>query len=98
VVTFATYAPLREEPPIFIGPQNSKRRRNQIMKTTNVMMLVMTIAVALFTLIPNLSWAEDGAALYKAKMRHVPRRGCDGKTCCQDSEPGFGRSQEDVRR
>jgi mono/diheme cytochrome c family protein len=37
------------------------------MKTTKMMVLVMTIAVALFILIPNLSWAEDGAALYKAK-------------------------------
>jgi mono/diheme cytochrome c family protein len=37
------------------------------MKTRKLMMLVMTIAVALFILIPNLSWAEDGAALYKAK-------------------------------
>ena len=27
------------------------------MKTTKLMMLVMTIAVALFILIPNLSWA-----------------------------------------
>jgi len=38
------------------------------MKTTKLVMLVMTIAVALFILIPNLSWAAgDGAALYKAK-------------------------------
>ena len=37
------------------------------MKTTKLVMLVLTIAVALFILIPNLSWAEDGAALYKAK-------------------------------
>ena len=38
------------------------------MKTTKLVMLVMTIAVALFTLIPNLSWAaDDGATLYKAK-------------------------------
>ena len=38
-------------------------------------MLVMTIAVALFILIPNLSWAaDDGATLYKAKcaMCHGP--------------------------
>ncbi|MGA2981831.1 MAG: cytochrome c [Terriglobales bacterium] len=44
------------------------------MKTTKLMVLVMTIAVALFILIPNLSWAEDGAALYKAKcaMCHGP--------------------------
>ena len=44
------------------------------MKTTKLMMLVLTIAVTLFILIPNLSWAEDGAALYKAKcaMCHGP--------------------------
>jgi competence protein ComGC len=35
------------------------------MKTTKLVMLVMTIAVALFILIPNLSWAEDGAASTK---------------------------------
>jgi mono/diheme cytochrome c family protein len=38
------------------------------MKTSKLVMLVMTIAVALFILIPNLSWAaDDGASLYKAK-------------------------------
>jgi len=37
------------------------------MKTMKVAMLVLTIAVALFILLPNLAWAEDGAALYKAK-------------------------------
>jgi mono/diheme cytochrome c family protein len=38
------------------------------MNTTKLMMLVMTIAVALFILIPNMSWAaDDGASLYKAK-------------------------------
>jgi mono/diheme cytochrome c family protein len=38
------------------------------MKTSKLVMLVMTIAIALFTLIPNLSWAaDDGASLYKAK-------------------------------
>src|SRR5690242_18135413 len=42
--------------------------RKAIMKTTKIAMLILTIAVALFVLIPNLSWAaEDGAALYKAK-------------------------------
>jgi mono/diheme cytochrome c family protein len=41
---------------------------NEIMKTTKLVLLVMTIAVALFILIPNLSWAaDDGATLYKAK-------------------------------
>ncbi len=38
------------------------------MKTTKLVMLVMTIAVALFMLIPNLSWAaDDGATIYKTK-------------------------------
>ncbi len=38
------------------------------MKTTKLVMLVMTIAIALFMLIPNLSWAaDDGATIYKAK-------------------------------
>ena len=37
------------------------------MKTTKLVLLVMTIAVALFVLIPNLSWAEDGATVYKTK-------------------------------
>jgi cytochrome c553 len=46
---------------------NFTRRRNEIMKTTKLVMLVMIIAVTMFILIPNLSWADDGAALYKAK-------------------------------
>jgi cytochrome c553 len=38
------------------------------MKTTKLVTLVTAIAIALFTLIPNLSWAaDDGAGLYKAK-------------------------------
>ena len=37
------------------------------MKTTKLVILVATIAIALFVLIPSLSWAEDGASLYKAK-------------------------------
>ncbi len=38
------------------------------MKTTKLLMLVMTIAVTLFILIPNLSWAaDDGATIYKSK-------------------------------
>ena len=43
------------------------------MKTTKLVMLVMTIAVALFILIPNLSWAaDDGATIYKAKCAVMP--------------------------
>jgi cytochrome c553 len=48
--------------------------RKAIMKTMKIAALVLTIAVALFVLIPSLSWAEDGAAIYKAKcaMCHGP--------------------------
>jgi len=35
--------------------------------TTKLALLVATIAVALFILVPSLSWAEDGAAIFKAK-------------------------------
>src|SRR5271165_228042 len=37
------------------------------MKITKLAVLVITIAVVLFMLIPSLSWAEDGAAIYKTK-------------------------------
>jgi len=37
------------------------------MKTTKIAVLILSIAVALFILIPSLSWADDGAAIYKAK-------------------------------
>ncbi|MGD0989640.1 MAG: cytochrome c [Candidatus Sulfotelmatobacter sp.] len=38
------------------------------MNTKKLMMLIMTIAIALFILIPHLSWAgDDGAGIYKAK-------------------------------
>jgi cytochrome c553 len=37
------------------------------MKMMKIAMLVLTIAIALFILIPSLSWAEDGASIYKAK-------------------------------
>jgi mono/diheme cytochrome c family protein len=45
------------------------------MKMTKLVVVIVTLALALFILIPNLSWAaEDGAALYKAKcaMCHGP--------------------------
>lgn len=37
------------------------------MKFSKLAILVGTIAVALFIMLPNLSWAQDGASLYKAK-------------------------------
>jgi len=47
------------------------------MKTTKIAMLILTIAVALFVLIPSLSWAaDDGATLYKTKCAAC--HGADG--------------------
>ena len=47
------------------------------MKTTRIAVLVVTIAVFLFVLLPNLSWgAEDGGALFKAKCAAC--HGADG--------------------
>jgi len=38
------------------------------MKTTKLVILIVMIAVALFLVMPNLSWAaDDGAAVYKTK-------------------------------
>ena len=38
------------------------------MKMTKLAMIILTIAVALFILIPSLSWAgDDGATLFKTK-------------------------------
>ncbi len=38
------------------------------MRVTKLVMLIMTIAVGLFILMPNLSWAaDDGATIYQAK-------------------------------
>lgn len=67
MVTFATSAGPRKE--LLIPPScKTLQGENEIMKTTKLVMLVMTIAVALFILIPNLSWAaDDGATIFKAK-------------------------------
>ncbi len=45
------------------------------MKGTKLAVVILLLAVALFIMLPNLSWAaEDGAALYKANcaMCHGP--------------------------
>jgi len=49
------------------------------MKTTKIAVLVLTIAVALFILIPSLSWADDGAALYKSKCAACHGAAGEGK-------------------
>lgn len=50
------------------------------MKMVKLTVLILTIAVALFILLPNLSWAaEDGAALYKAKCAACHGANGEGK-------------------
>jgi len=46
------------------------------MKTMKLAIVVVAIAVALFILIPNLSWAQAGAAIFKAKCAAC--HGADG--------------------
>lgn len=63
-----------------IGLEIYNERKDEIMKTTKLMMLVMTIAAALFILIPNLSWAgDDGAAIYKTKCAACHGQDAAGK-------------------
>jgi mono/diheme cytochrome c family protein len=46
----------------------SGERKRAIMKITKLALLIVMIALALFLILPNLSWAaDDGAAIYKAK-------------------------------
>jgi mono/diheme cytochrome c family protein len=43
-------------------------KETQFMKITKLLALIVMIAVALFIVIPNLSWAgDDGAGIYKTK-------------------------------
>jgi mono/diheme cytochrome c family protein len=45
-----------------------ERKENALMKMTKLVILIVMIALALFVVVPNLSWAaDDGATLYKAK-------------------------------
>ncbi len=37
------------------------------MKTTKLVILIVMIALALFLILPNLSWAQDAATVYKTK-------------------------------
>lgn len=37
------------------------------MTMTKLLLLIVMIALALFFMLPNLSWADDGASIYKAK-------------------------------
>ncbi|HEU5335451.1 MAG TPA: cytochrome c [Terriglobales bacterium] len=49
------------------------------MKFSKLAILVGTIAVALFITLPNLSWAQEGTALYKAKCAMCHGANGEGK-------------------
>lgn len=66
MANFATVESLKK--PTELTRQTISTERIAIMKITKLALLILTIAVALFVLIPSLSWAaDDGATLYKAK-------------------------------
>jgi len=46
------------------------------MKTNKIAMVILAIALALYILIPGLSWAEDGAALQTARHKYVSSAAC----------------------
>jgi mono/diheme cytochrome c family protein len=62
VVNFATPSDREMN---FLAANTTERKA--LMKMMKIAMLVLTIAVALFILIPSLSWADDGGSLYKTK-------------------------------
>ena len=50
------------------------------MKMTKLVILIVMIALALFLILPNLSWAaDDGATIYKAKCAACHRADFAGK-------------------
>jgi len=67
------------------------------MKTTKIAALVLTIAVALFILIPSLSWADDGAALYKAKCAACHGADAAGKPAMK-APALVGKSEADLNK
>jgi len=67
------------------------------MKTTKIAALVLTIAVALFILIPSLSWADDGATLYKAKCAACHGADAAGKPAMK-APSLIGKSEADVTK
>jgi len=76
MANFATACTTRRQPPRPSSLTKYKDGEKAIMKMTKLAGLVVVIAVALFILVPSLSWAEDGAAIYKAKC--VACHGADG--------------------
>ncbi len=60
---------------------SSYLRREAIMKTAQIAILILAIALVLHILIPSLSWADDGAAL----------RGAGCLSHCVPSGPGGSR-------
>ena len=71
------------------------------MKTTKIAILVLSIAVVLFILIPSLSWAaDDGASIFKAKcaMCHGPDGAGKGAAKSLISDEAKKLSDDDITK
>src|SRR5579871_2950941 len=71
------------------------------MKTSKIAVLVLTLAVFLFILLPSLSWAaEDGAAIFKAKcaMCHGPDGAGKGAAKSLISDEAKKLSDDDIAK
>ncbi len=68
------------------------------MKGTKLALLVLVIAVMLFIMLPNLSWAaEDGAALFKANCAMCHGADAAGKPAMK--APAIkGKSEADIKK
>lgn len=67
------------------------------MKTTKIAAMVLTIAVALFILIPSLSWADDGAGLFKTKCAACHGADAAGKPAMK-APSLIGKSEADLTK
>ena len=55
------------------------------MKITKIAMLIVVIAVALYVLFPNLSWAEDGSCFVRCSIRPFTARSSGRRGAGDDS-------------
>ncbi len=68
------------------------------MKGTKLALLVLVIAIMLFIMLPNLSWAaEDGAALFKANCAMCHGADAAGKPAMK-SPAIKGKSEADIKK
>jgi len=78
--------------------RNKARRKDAIMKATKLALVILAIAVALFIMLPSLSWAaEDGAALYKANCSACHGADAAGKAAIK-APAVKGKTEADIKK